>query len=57
MLRELFRTLNIAYHNQYQDGLNSQPGPQAYTTILQCVCSPKSDKNRRLNHILADILP
>ncbi len=50
MLRELFRTFNIAHHSQYEDGLNSQPGLQAYTTILQCVCSPKSDKNRCFNH-------
>ncbi len=49
MLRELYRTLDIAHHNQYKDGLNSQSGAQAYTTILQCVNSPKSDKNRRFN--------
>ena len=50
MLRELLRTLHIAHYNQYKDGLNSQPGAQAYTTILQCVYSPKSVKNKHFSH-------
>ena len=50
MLRELIRTVNIAHHNQYKDGLHSQPVLQAYTTMLQCVYSPKSDENRLFDH-------
>ena len=45
MLRELFRTPNIAHHKQYQDGLHSQPVLRAYTMTLQCVYSRKSDEN------------
>ena len=44
MLRELFRTFNIAHHNQYKVGLHSQPVLQVYATMLECVCSPKSDE-------------
>ena len=57
MLRELLKTVNIANHNQYKDGLHSQPVLQTYTMMLQCVYSPKSDKKRHFLTILADILP
>ena len=55
MLRELCRTLNMAHHIQYQDGLHSQSILQAYIMMLQCVYSRKSDQNRCLL-ILQDIL-
>ena len=47
MLRELFRTFNMAHHNQYQDDLHSQSILQAYIMMLQCVYSRKSDENGR----------
>ena len=44
MLRELCRTFNIPHHNQHEGGLHSQSVLQAYATMLECVCSPKSDE-------------
>ena len=34
ILRELFRNLNNAHHNQYQGGLHNQSFPQTYTMKL-----------------------
>ena len=50
MLRELCRTLDMAHHIQYQDGLHSQFILQAYIMMLQCVYSRKRGENERFLH-------
>ena len=35
MLRELFTTFHMAFHNSYKGGLNGQLGQNAYYTMMQ----------------------
>jgi len=44
MLRELFKTFNMAHHIPNEGGLQSQSVLQAYIMMLQYVYSRKSDE-------------
>ena len=50
MLRELFKTFNMAHHILNAGGLHSQFILQAYIMMLQCVYSRKSDENGHFLH-------
>ena len=50
-LRELCTTFNMAHHNPYECGLHDQTVLRAYTMMLQCVYSRKSDENGIFYHL------